>query len=157
MQRGSEAEQQAAEQRQPQRDGQHVPVQSGVERESLLSIGEQPREHTDAGDGDEDAERAAERRQQQALGQQLTHQAEPSGADAEPHRHLAPAAAGPREQQIRRIRARDRQDQADHRQQHVERLRVLPPQGVESTRAFSRRSTGRLARSRSFVAVEATH
>ena len=60
LQRGSEAEQQAAEQRQPQRDGQHVPVQFGVERESLLSVGQQSREHTDAGDGDEDAERAAE-------------------------------------------------------------------------------------------------
>ena len=49
-----------------------MPVQFGVQRESLLPVGQQQRQHTDADDGDEDAERAAERGQQDALRQQLT-------------------------------------------------------------------------------------
>ena len=62
LQRGREAEQHAAQQRQRQRDAEHMPVQFGVQRESLLAVGQQQRQHADADDGDEDAERAAERR-----------------------------------------------------------------------------------------------
>jgi len=72
------------------------------------------------------------RDQKDALRQQLTDNAPPPGAQAEPHRHLAPARGSPREQQIRGVSAGDRQNEAHHRQQQIERLGVLTPEAVEA-------------------------
>ena len=132
MEGGGEPEDQAAQARQAQCDEENVPVQLGVKREALLAVGEEASQQADAGNRDQDAERAGKKGEQNALGQELADQPEPSGADAETHRHLAAAGRGTCEQEVRRVRARDRQNQPHHDEQHIERLRVLPAQRVES-------------------------
>ena len=107
-----------------------------MEREVLLAVRQQPRQCATADDGDEDADSAADHGQDNAFRQQLTNDPPATGAEAEPDRHLARASRRAREQQIRRVRARDRQDQPHHGQQHVKRLRVLTPQTVESSAAL---------------------
>ena len=59
-----------------------------------------------------------------------------------------------REQQVGRVRARERQDQADHRQQHVERLRVLRGGGCRGPPApLEERSLGSWRARRCVLAV----
>ena len=131
-----QAEQHAAHHRESERDEQHAPVQIGVEGKGLVPVGEQQRQQAHACEGDHHAECGGNRRQHHAFRQQLADQAEPSGTDAEPHRNLPAPCRCPRQQQVRGVRARDRQDQADDGQQQVDRLRVLSPQAVEAARAF---------------------
>ena len=89
-----------------------------------------------AGVRDEDAERPAHDRQQQALGHQLTNHPFAAGADGRPDRQLAAASERPGEQQVRKIRARDQQHarrRAAQRVEHQPRLLghfVAEPQHV---------------------------
>ena len=78
---------------------------------------------------------SAQRRQQNAFGQQLTDDAESSRADAKPQRNFASSRGGPRQQQIRDVGARDRQDQSHQSDQHIKRLRISPAKTVQAGRA----------------------
>src|SRR3984893_17795718 len=48
---------------------------------------------------------------------------------AEPDSYFAASRGGPCQQQSGDVRARDRQDQSHHRQEYVQRLRILSAQG----------------------------
>src|SRR5215213_4876931 len=54
---------------------------------------------------------AGDYRQQHTFSQQLSHDAEATGADRESHRHLSSPRHGSREQHTREIHARDQQHQ----------------------------------------------
>ena len=95
------------------------------------------------------------RRQQDALGEQLADDPKPSGAQAQPHRHFALPGSRARQQQVGDVRARDGQDQADQRQQDVQRLRIRPAQAVQSARAFPDHQLGRSSGRRFGSAVRA--
>ena len=111
---------------------QHVPVQFRVQRKVLLPVGEQKRQRSHAPDRKQDPECSAERRQHHTLGKQLPHDAEPSRSQAEPDSHFAASRGGPCQQQIGDVRARDRQDQSHHRQQHVQRPGILAAQTAQT-------------------------
>ena len=59
-------------------DGQHVPVQFRPQGEVLASIREQQSQETDSPDGERNAEHAAQRRQQNALSEELADDPKPS-------------------------------------------------------------------------------
>ena len=87
---------------------------------------------------------AAERGEQHAFGQQLPNDPEAPGADAEPHRHLAPPGRGSREQQVRRVGARQQQDQPDEQHQEQEGLRVVPAKIVQAARTIHQMQHGKI-------------
>ena len=60
----------------------------------------------------DDPERRTERREEQALGDELPRQPSAPGAEREPHRHLALAHGRAREQQVGDVRAGDQQHHA---------------------------------------------
>ena len=62
---------------------------------------------------DDDAERAADRREQQALGQQLPDQPPARRAERQPDRHLFLPGRRARQQQVRDVGADDQQHQGD--------------------------------------------
>ena len=70
---------------------------------------------------DDQPRRRAGRRQQQALGQRLPHQAPPPGAERRAGDHVAHPAAHAREQQVRDVRARRGEHQAHRGKQHPQR------------------------------------
>ena len=74
---------------------------------------------------DDHAEQRAHQGQQHAFDQQLRHQAAPRGTDGEAHRHFTLARAGPRQQQVREVGARDQQHEAGRAEQHRQRLAEL--------------------------------
>jgi hypothetical protein len=132
MNRWGKAKEQAANHGECRRHSQHVPVQFRVQRKALLTAREQKRQRSHTPDCKRYPERSAQRRQHHALRQQLPHDAEPSRPQAEPDRHFAASRRGPCQQQIGDVRARDRQDQSHHRQEHVQRLGVLSPQTAQT-------------------------
>ena len=75
----------------------------------------------DAPQPDQHPKPAAERRQQQAFGEQLLHDPAAPRAEREPHRHLAAASGRPRQQQVRDVRAGDDQHEPDRGQEHEQR------------------------------------
>ena len=137
LKRRSQSEQQTRDHRQRHRRAQHVPVQIRMQSEILAPVRQQNRKESNPPHREQYAQRAADRRQQQAFGQELPDQAKSSRAHAEPHRHFAPPRRRTRQQQIRDVGACNGQDQPHHGQQHVQRLRVLPPQRVQAARPFS--------------------
>ena len=103
-----------------------------MQRKVLLPVGEQKRQRSHAPDRKQDPKCSAERRQHHTLGKQLPHDAEPSRSQAEPDSHFAASRGGPCQQQIGDVRARDRQDQSHHRQEYVQRLRILAAQAAQT-------------------------
>lgn len=97
MQRRNQSKQHGTKQRQHHRPQQHVPVQFGMEREPLLTVCQELCQRADADDGDEDAERTAERRQENTFGEELTNDAPAPGAEAESNRYFARPCGGPGE------------------------------------------------------------
>src|SRR6185295_5747928 len=71
---------------------------------------------------DQDSGCAAEKRQQHALGYQLSHQPEPSSAERRAHSEFAAPRHAAREQQIGRVRAGDQQHQSNGGEQNQKRL-----------------------------------
>ena len=137
LKRRSQSEQQTRDHRQRHRRAQHVPVQIRMQSEILAPVRQQNRKESNPPHREQYAQRAADRRQQQAFGQQLADHAESSGAQTQPHRHFAPPRRRSRQQEIRDIGACNGQDQPHHDQQHVQRLRILSPQRIQAGRAFS--------------------
>ena len=111
----------------------------GLQHQPVVSIGQQCGEQAGAGDREEDAGGAAHDREHEAFGQQLANQPEPARADAQANGDLTLPRCRSREQEIGRVRARDREDQADDRLEEVERLLVSPAQRVETTAAVADR------------------
>jgi hypothetical protein len=91
----------------------------------VAAVGQQPGDGADSPSRHQHAERPAQDGEKQALGEQLPHHPEAARAQAQPHGYLAAASRGARQQQVGDIGAGDRQDQADHGHQHVDRLRIL--------------------------------
>ena len=85
--------------------------------------------------------RGAEQRQQHALGEQLRDEPPARCAHRLPHRDLALAHAGARQQQIREIGAGDQQHEAGGGKQNPERILIIVAQLRNARRA---RSDGQL-------------
>ena len=132
----SQAEDQARHQRQRQREAQHAPVQVCVEWKLSRPLASSQVMERIPQSATSTPRISAGQGQQRALGQQLAHHAHASRAQTEAHRHLAPPCRGTRQQKIGDIGAREMQNQADHRHEYVERLRIPPPQRVKAARAF---------------------
>jgi hypothetical protein len=76
---------------------------------------------------------ASDRRE--ALDERLARQVPPAGPQGQPDRDLSVPGRGPRQQEVRDVRARDQENEADHRHQHLEGLVViLPERGDASCR-----------------------
>ncbi len=136
MERRHNSEQHATQQRETERDEEHLPVQLGMEREPFLTVRQQSGQHTHTSHRDGDTGRAAQHGEQRALGQQLAYHPQSTRAQAESYRHLARARRRAGQQEVGRVRARDGEEQANHRQQHIQRLRILAAKAVESARPF---------------------
>ena len=128
-QRGRETEQDAGGQRHADREQQHAEIELRLNLDVRRHAGHAPRGHdphqrigTEV--REHDAEQAAGRGEQQRFGQHLPHQAEPSGAERDAHRHLALPRRAARQQQRRDAGARQQQQQADDRHQREQRPRV---------------------------------
>ena len=98
---------------------------------------------------------APNRRDQQALGQQLADDAPARRADRQPHGDLALARGGARQHQVREIRAGDEQHEAGRGEQQPQRRLVGPPErrhagpgleGAELELEVIRRVLGAVAR-----------
>ena len=86
------------------------------------------REDPDAAAGQHQTARAAERREQAALDQQLAHEAPARRADRRPDRELPPPHARPDQQQVRDVRARNQEHASDRAEEDEQRTfdRVPP-------------------------------
>ena len=107
LHRRSKPEQHARQQRKRGRDAQHVPVQFRAQGEVLAAIRQQQRQETDSPDGEHHAQSAAERREQDALGEELADDPKPSGAQTQPQRDFAAPRGGARQEEVGDIGARD--------------------------------------------------
>jgi hypothetical protein len=70
--------------------------------------------------GGDNAQRAADEAEDQALGHHLRKELTPSGPDRCADRHLSSSRSGAGQQQVRDIRARDQQDQAHRSEQQLQ-------------------------------------
>ena len=68
-----------------------------------------------------DADHGSGHREHNAFRQQLTNDATATGAEREPQRDLPAAAGGPRQQQVREVRADDEDDEPDGAPEHGQR------------------------------------
>src|SRR5262245_21409129 len=88
LERGCETEEDARQERQRRRRGQHASVQIGPQRKAAGAAREEQREDANAALREGYAEDAPERGQEHALGEELSYEAETARADADPERHL---------------------------------------------------------------------
>ena len=107
------------------REAEHAPIERQVEVDAVVRGGELPDEHLAAPVSEDQAEDRARRRQAGSLGEQLTGEPQPRGAEREPDAQLVTPRDRARQQQVGDIRAGDEQDQADDDQNRRERLLVL--------------------------------
>ena len=120
--RGRQAEQHAGQQRDGQRERQHTPIQTEVNaagQDSRVFVG-QRQERALAPEGEEHADRAAQRREQHTFGQQLPDQTPAPRADRQPHTDLCAAQGRPRQQQVRHVGAGNQQHQRHHDEQSID-------------------------------------
>ncbi len=120
LNRRRQAEEHAGHDRQGGREREHGRVdvdglQSRQARRADLHEG------VDAPDRDQQAERAAGRREQHALGQELPHQARAAGAQRAANGNLPLPDRRAREQQVRDVGAGDQQHEADRGEQRQQR------------------------------------
>jgi len=117
MQQRRHPEDQPCEDRDAKREQEDPPVQRDLERAgNAVGIGGEERAQAPEADGR--AERAADERKQDALGQELPEQASARCAERGANRELALARFGTREDQVGQVRARDEEDEADGSLQH---------------------------------------
>ena len=87
--------------------------------------GPKPVQHADAQPRQQQAARAAEDGDDQVLGEQLPHQAEPRGAERAPDRELTLTCLGARQEQVGDVDARNEEHEPDRRaERHQRRLHV---------------------------------
>ncbi len=102
------------------RHGRRVGAEAGEQRGSPTNASSTPR-------------RAAERREREALAQQLAHEPRAAGADGGAHRELARPRGAAREQHVGHVRARDHEHEPDRGEQHrARRLHVAVEHRVEA-------------------------
>ena len=129
--RRRDTEQEAAEDRRQQCEGQYP----GVQRRVDDAIGEEGGERAGAPQREQQSQHSAGRRQHDTFREELPQQAAASGAERQPDRDLPPAGGGAREQQVRDIGAGDEQYQAHDGHEDQERRPELlanaaPPFGA---------------------------
>ena len=117
-QRGDEAEEDCGGEREQSGEGEHAAIEA---RRQLRAA----RERDERGappHREEDAERAAGDREDQALGEELLDEPHPVGAECHAHAHLATARRRTREHEVGEIRADDEQHDAHRGHEDVERV-----------------------------------
>ena len=122
--RGGEAEENGARQRDEQREPQHDRVERRL-LEARHAIRRSRDEGLDAPGGEREPRGGGDQREDEALGQELPDHPAAAGAERGANRHL-PGPRGPaREQQVGDVAARDQQDEADRPEQDEEPLPVV--------------------------------
>ena len=124
-----QAEQEGGQHGDAEGEGQDMGIeahrQPGARHDQAEQEAQDPARH-------EQAERAPEQRQEQALREQLPHQAATAGAEGEADRDLPLPARGAGQEQVADVGAGDQQHQADDRHQDRQRPRVPFPQSREA-------------------------
>src|SRR5262249_1072697 len=120
LKRGSQAKDDARQQRQERCEGYDPQVQTdfACARQDLRGHRHQ---YVDAPLRQQESERPAERRQQQAFSQKLPHKAEASRAERQANAYFTPSSRGPRQQQVRYVHAGDQQNEANGAEQRQQR------------------------------------
>ena len=118
------AEQQAGEYADGSGECKHTPVHRHVDFDDLRTRRQHGDDRATAPARDQQPRGGADRREHDAFDQQLPDQAPASRAERQPHGELLASCHRLREQQVGHVRARDRQDQADDTEQHIERPRI---------------------------------
>jgi hypothetical protein len=137
--RRGDAEQQAGGDADDQGEAEHPPVHGQVERDDRGAGGDQADQRAAAPERQDDARRGAEKRQQQALDEQLARDRPARRAERETDGELALPRGGLREQQVGHVAARHQQHERDDAEQHVERLAVARAQGGDAGGAGTQR------------------
>ena len=132
---GREAEQDAGDERDRDRECEHAAVQLCVHRRRRRH--DQRQESTDRPACEDDAAQRAERREQQAFGEELPQEARAGCAERHPNGNFALPRGGAREQQVADVRARDQQHEQDDAEQDAQRLGVHLPEPGDSARSIS--------------------
>ena len=114
---GREAEDHAGRHRENGGEGQDTRVNREIlpDRQRQLQI--RGDERVEEPVGEQQSEAAAGQREQRAFGDELPYQPKAPRAEREPERDFLAAARGAPEQEVRDVRARDEQDDANHRHQ----------------------------------------
>ena len=136
---GSQSEEDAGENGEPEGEGEHAQVRSGGERK-VRGIGKQTEEGAAGPPGEENSDGAAGDRENEAFGNQLAHQQEAAGAHGKADRDLFLPADGAGEQQVGDIGAGDQQQQADDAEQDQQRIGKLRRAGRKRPCRPGRRS-----------------
>jgi hypothetical protein len=122
--RGSEAEEEAGDEGDAEREQEHAPVASHLLQPGKTR-GHEPQERAGQGRGEQQGEPAPEDREQRALGEGLAHDAGPRRAERPPDRDLAVAGRGPGQEQAADVDAGDEEHDADRAQQEHEAAAVV--------------------------------
>ena len=133
-----EAEQQADDDREGEREEQHQRVDADLVETRQLRWRHRSQE-ANRGVGQHQAERAAAKRQQQTLRQQHARDAAAAGAERGTQRQLLLASLGPDEKQVCHVCAGDEQHERDGRKEN-------PEHASRRCRWRTRRAGGRTAR-----------
>ena len=117
LNRGNETEDDAGERAIPASVKSDDPPVHSHQRAAFADAGQiggvDRQQRANARHAEREAEDAADQRQHDAFGEQLPHDAAAPGAQGRAHRNLAPASGRAHEQQVRDVRARDQQHEAD--------------------------------------------
>ncbi len=125
---GRDAEEQARQAAHAHDEGEDLPV----ERHRLAR---RSRQKLFSPIADEDPERAAHPREQQALGQELAHQPPARRAERQPHRQFLLPRGRAREQQVGHVRTDDQQDERDDDAEDGHRAQLVRVDVVHAARA----------------------
>ncbi len=107
-------------------EGDHAPVDPGVERdERALSAGKESEQEIAAPHGEAQADRAAGETEKQALDEKLADEPHAPGAERQAHGNLALARRRPRHQQAGDVAAGNQEQHDHHREEDVQRGRGL--------------------------------
>jgi hypothetical protein len=122
--RWHQAEQQAAAHGDGDGDADRQRIEPGL-FEARHALGREPDKGVDGDEGEEQAAGGPERRQHQALGQQLPHDPAAARAHCRSHRQFLRAHRTARQQQVGDIAAGDQQHQADGTEQDEQLLAIV--------------------------------
>ena len=104
-----EAEDQAGQDRDGQREEQHPAIHRDVEIERPVDGRSKPIQHAHGHAGDAEAHQAAQQTEQHAFRQELLDQAATAGAQAQPNAHLATSLPRPGQEQVGHVDAGDQE------------------------------------------------
>ena len=121
LKRGNEAEDDAGQQRNAERERESAPINPDLVNARDLNLVDFD-QRADPEPCQRQSESAANHREQRAFGQQLSNDAAPSGAKRRSDRHLFLPVGRPRQQQVGDVRAGDQQNEADDSHQYPQRL-----------------------------------